>query len=148
MGALAKFVRLAKGERALIVMAALTLAAVKAGLSLLSFATVRRLTKHGRVGGRRLLSAPRPSVEKISWAVEAMSRRIPSATNCLVRALATEYMLRRFGYPSELRIGVAKTEAGAITAHAWVESEGAVVIGEFELGRYVVLSGSNVGRSV
>ena len=48
-------------------------------------------------------------------------------------------MLSRAGYPCELRMGVAKKAPDELIAHAWVESEGRVVIGEFELERYTPL---------
>jgi Transglutaminase-like superfamily len=38
-------------------------------------------------------------------------------------------MLRRAGYPAEIRIGVAKTPPGFL-AHAWVYSGEEVVLGE------------------
>jgi len=56
-----------------------------------------------------------------------------------VRALATQSLLGQYSYHSELRIGVRKAEDGGLAAHAWLESAGAVVIGEFELEHYVPL---------
>jgi hypothetical protein len=57
-----------------------------------------------------------------AWAVHAAARRLPR-TYCLARALALHDLLRRSGFPSELRIGVARAGAG-IDAHAWVECAG------------------------
>jgi hypothetical protein len=64
-----------------------------------------------------------------------------------VRALASEYVLGRCGYPSELKIGVAKSAAGELAAHAWLESDGRVVIGEFELDRYTALVAAEERKS-
>jgi hypothetical protein len=64
-----------------------------------------------------------------------------------VRALASEYVLGRLGYPCELKIGVAKGAAGEFAAHAWLESEGRVVIGEFEVDRYTALSAAEGRKS-
>jgi hypothetical protein len=50
-------------------------------------------------------------------------------------------MLRRYGFDSELKIGVTKSSGSGLAAHAWLESAGRVVIGDFELDRYVVLNG-------
>lgn len=66
---------------------------------------------------------------------------MPGGRNCLARALAAELMLGRYGYSSQLKIGVAKTPSGEFEAHAWLESEGRVLIGRFELGRYRELTG-------
>jgi hypothetical protein len=48
-------------------------------------------------------------------------------------------LLVRQGYPALLHIGAAKGEGGQLRAHAWVESEGRVVIGGHDLGRYAPL---------
>jgi hypothetical protein len=38
-------------------------------------------------------------------------------------------LLARRGYLADLRIGVIKADSGQLEAHAWVESEGQVIIG-------------------
>jgi hypothetical protein len=48
-------------------------------------------------------------------------------------------MLRQYGFDSALMIGVAKSPEGSLAAHAWLESAGRIVIGDFELDRYVTL---------
>jgi hypothetical protein len=50
-------------------------------------------------------------------------------------------LLARHGHPALVRIGVVRGEGGGVQAHAWVESEGAVVIGGAELDRYTPLAG-------
>lgn len=77
---------------------------------------------------RRLASDP-PSVDRIGWAVNIASRYVPLATHCLTRAVSTEILLRRRGYAAELCYGVRRNREVAFIAHAWVESEGVVVIG-------------------
>ena len=62
--------------------------------------------------------------------------------NCLVQAVAAEAMLIRAGHPCELRIGAAKNGPNELIAHAWLESEGRVLIGDFELDRYTPLIAS------
>lgn len=82
----------------------------------------------------------RPAVEarQVGWAVEVVSRRVPGAT-CLARALAARVLLALSGYPSRLRIGVARDERKHFHAHAWVECEGRVVIGDVGLDSYTIL---------
>jgi hypothetical protein len=70
----------------------------------------------------------------------AAGRFVPGASNCLVRALATQTLLGRFGHRSDLRIGVRKAGDGGIAAHAWLECDGAVVVGDFELDHYIPLA--------
>jgi hypothetical protein len=68
------------------------------------------------------------SAEKVVWAVTASSRYVPAAT-CLTQAFATQVLLSRRGLAARLRIGVVKGKDGRLQAHAWVESNGVVVIG-------------------
>jgi len=68
------------------------------------------------------------SVYKIVWAVSAAARRVPQAT-CLTQALATQIMLGRRGHRTSLQLGIMKTAAGKMDAHAWLEREGKVLIG-------------------
>jgi len=76
-------------------------------------------------------------VERIVWAVRTASRSTPGAT-CLVSGLALQRMLGRHGHRSELHIGVSRT-GGVFAAHAWVERDGRVLVGEGELDTYVRL---------
>jgi Transglutaminase-like superfamily len=66
--------------------------------------------------------------------------RMPGAKTRLNQALATQMLLARRGYPALLHIGVAKGKEGQFQAHAWVESEGKVVIGGAGLGCFTPLA--------
>src|SRR6202022_4590948 len=135
MAAISKFLRLSWREQKLVAGAVLALSAVRIGLIALPFATVRGIVARGY---RRPDDNPsRPALERATGAIEAASHYVPGGSNCLVRALASEYVLGRFGYPSELKIGVAKSAAGELAAHAWLESEGREGIGGLELSGYV-----------
>ncbi len=149
MGPVAKFVRLDRRDRALVTVAARRLALTWIGLRSAGFNALKRRASrvaapdprsHAWCGPPPRWSVSRPTVERISWAVRAASRFVPGASNCLVRALATQSLLGRFGYRSDLRIGVRKAADGGLAAHAWLESGGAVVIGEFELDHFVALT--------
>ena len=63
------------------------------------------------------------------WSVEAAGRRLLSRNPCLPKALAVLTLFRRAGIDAELRLGVAREGEDPMRAHAWVESEGKVVIG-------------------
>jgi hypothetical protein len=73
-----------------------------------------------------LPASDRFSAEKVAWAVELVSRYVPAT--CLSRALAAQVLLARRGYPVLLHFGAVK-EGERFLAHAWLESEGQVVIG-------------------
>src|SRR5712692_821797 len=119
--------------------AAAMLALVRTGLWAFPFPTLRRLLTPSP---RSPLSPASP--ERIAWAVAAIARRFPRFLTCLVQALGTDVVLRRRGYPSELRVGVRKPadeRPKPLQAHAWVVCQGRVVAGELpDLEGYVLLS--------
>ncbi len=102
--------------------------AIRMGLFLLPFRVLVRLVDLiGGAVGRP--PDPRFDAELTVWAVEAVGRRLLGRNPCLTQALAVDYLFRRAGVPADLHIGVARQENGELKAHAWVESEGEVVIG-------------------
>lgn len=68
------------------------------------------------------------SYQEICWAVTSAARYVPGAS-CLPQSLVGRSMLQRAGYPAEICLGVAHGRSG-FEAHAWVSSEGQVVLGE------------------
>jgi len=120
-----KFLRLPGADRSLLVRSVFLLGATRLALWLLPLRVVRRLLARAA----RSTSAAAATKERIAWAVAVAQRVVPQAT-CLPQALAAEALLTRAGHPAELRIGVIKTERGRLTAHAWVESGGDIVVGE------------------
>jgi hypothetical protein len=139
MSRLRRFLRLSAAERRLLIKAAVLLQITSVGMRLLPFRTLRRLlalAQRARAGSRRVDRIP---VERIAGAVEAADRHMPGEKTCLTQALAAQTLLVWQGYPAVLHIGAAKGEAGQLRAHAWVKSEGRVVIGGHDLGRYAPL---------
>lgn len=139
MRRLRRFLQLTAAEQQLLVKAVLLLCAAKVGLVLLPFQTLRRLMdKLARV---RLKSpkTERESAGKVAWAVELAGRLVPWATTCLTQGLVAQVLLVRRGRPASLHVGVVK-DAERFLAHAWLESEGKVVIGAHELDRYTLLT--------
>lgn len=133
---LARFFRLPFSDQRLLMRAALAVVSAKLAIRTLRLPAARTaVTRLERLGW---IVTPAPA-ERIVWAVEAAGRAIPGMKNCLVQAVAAEAMLVRAGHPCELRIGAAKNGPGGLIAHAWLESEGRVLIGEFELDRYTPL---------
>jgi hypothetical protein len=79
---------------------------------------------------------PRFTPRDAAWAVRAVAGRLPG-THCLARALALHALLRRAGFDSELRVGVARAGDYGIAAHAWVVCAGREIEGEPSAGAYV-----------
>jgi hypothetical protein len=98
--------------------------AVRVGLTTLRFATVRSL-----IMDRARPITDRYTIEQIVWGVRAVSRYVPNAT-CLTQALVVQRFLITSGYRCRFRLGVAKDAVRGFEAHAWVECDERVVIGE------------------
>jgi hypothetical protein len=125
------FAQLVRRDQRLLLEALITLAICRARLltqnieKLQAWATPTR-AKDAAIG-----------VERLAWAVEIASRRMPRAT-CLCRALALQRLLAKNGHGSELRIGVEKNN-DRFGAHAWLVRGGHVLIGASQLGKYELL---------
>jgi len=135
-----RFLRLPAGDRKILIKAGMLLWAVRLGLWILPFQRLRDLLRKENRKPIAEATAELASIQKIARSVKRMSRYVPAAT-CLTQALVTITMLEEAGLPAFLRIGVARSEAGKIEAHAWVESLGKVIIGgtHVDLKRFTVL---------
>ncbi|MBA3366511.1 MAG: lasso peptide biosynthesis B2 protein [Actinobacteria bacterium] len=133
MRALRKLAALPADRRLLLLKSLGVVTAARLGVTALPFGQLRRLV--GRL--ERRPSGTRPSEEELAWAVSRVSAYVPRAT-CLTQALALQAWLARHGYRPDLRIGVTK-EDGRLHAHAWVESEGRILIGGSEAKRFAPL---------
>ena len=130
MGRVRKFLHLSSRDQLFLVKTAGLVGLIRLGLWVLPFQTL------GRLLTKLSPATPAPpsnpvAANRIGWAVDITSRYIPDAT-CLTQALAAQFLLKRRGVAAELRIGVAKSATGQFEAHAWVESDGQVVIGGVE----------------
>jgi Transglutaminase-like superfamily len=135
MSRLRKFFLLPRSERWLLIKAAFLLGAIRIGLGLLPFQTLTQLLD----SVSKSSAAKRFSSDRIAWTVFAASRYVLGDRPCLTQALAAQMLLKRRGYPANLRIGVNRTAGKQLEAHAWVESEDRVVIGGGDLSRYTPL---------
>ncbi len=141
MRRLRKFLQLSDNDRRLLLSAAVLLNGIRLGLWLLPFQSLCRL-----LATLMPVIPPPPlageSIAKdVIWAIEVTSYYSPGGVKCLARALTTQVLLGRQGYSTDLRIGVAKSATGQLEAHAWVESQGKIIVGALEdLKRYAPLS--------
>ena len=133
-------------ERRLFFRAAWLLFLIRLGLWLLPFATMRWFVARLTRSPAKATKHPHVTEDQIVWAVARVSHYIPGAKSCLPRALTAYVLLRREGHPSDLHIGVALDERKKLQAHAWVESQGKVVIGDVDLSRYTPLPSSERSR--
>jgi hypothetical protein len=140
MRRLRKFFRLNPSNRKLLFKTWLLVVAVRLGLWVLPLKHLRRLLSPWTEREPSHFEANRILFEKLAWIVERASRYVPGARTCLVQALAVQVILARKGYPAGLRLGVSREGAEGIQAHAWVESNGMVVVGGADLDRYEPLT--------
>ena len=120
-------------ERRAVTRAGLLIAALQMALAVLPFRRV--------MGGVYRVARPRSPLgpgpgepsqfdrDLAVWAVEAAGRRLLSRNPCLPKALAVLILFRRAGEDAEFHLGVTRETDSPVRAHAWIESEGHVVIG-------------------
>lgn len=125
------FFRNSLSDQRLLITALALVFCIRLGLWLLPFRLLRK--KVEKITARVNSSSPRPKdfqmVRKVASCVRRVSRYVP-ASSCLAQALATQVLLAHQGQISNLRIGVTKGSEGDFKAHAWVESDGKIIIGQ------------------
>ena len=70
--------------------------------------------------------SPTPALDELTrlgYLVNSAAHHVLPAGNCLTRSLYLQWLLRRRGVPTDLRIGVQLSD-GQLLAHAWVEYAG------------------------
>jgi hypothetical protein len=105
--------------------ALLLLALFRVCLALVPVRRILRVVTHGSASA--IESAPVAPEEReaaialrVRWAVEAVARNSPVMFVCFPQTLTGYTMLRRRGVQSTMVYGVARTEAGDLTAHTWL----------------------------
>ncbi len=145
MERLRKFLALSWGDRCFLLAVALLLGGIRVGLVLLPFPWLWRILERlGRGAGASRAMAE--DVGRIVGTVNVMGRYVPGV-KCLERALAAKVLLSSAGHPVDLRIGVDRGQGVNLEAHAWLEDDGRIVIGNMEdLSRYTRLPVLELGN--
>jgi hypothetical protein len=124
----AKFARLRPADQWLFLRIVALLARVRLALWFKSFQRVRELAE--RLGARPVpKNARRLSAHDLTSLITVAASYIPGAT-CLTQAFVAHAILRRYGYVPDLKIGVGRNDSGRFHAHAWVELDGKVILGQ------------------
>jgi hypothetical protein len=119
-------VRKVVAHSGLLARATLWLAFVRAGLTLSSYRTVRRLTLPASMAAAR--EVPNGDVDLMAWAVRRGARFVPGAS-CLTQAAAMQAMLARQSVASTVHLGVLNKDGGELRSHAWLEVAGRTTVG-------------------
>ncbi|HEY8748229.1 MAG TPA: lasso peptide biosynthesis B2 protein [Tepidisphaeraceae bacterium] len=126
---IAKFARLGLREQWLAIRIVGMLWRVRIALWVLPFQRVRAMaTRMGRAGVGK--NASGISAHNLTSLISVAAVHVPGAS-CLTQALVAQALLERYGYEPVLKIGVGRTGPdNRFGAHAWIELEGKVVIGQ------------------
>jgi hypothetical protein len=128
MAAMRKFLGLSSKDQCFLMGSLLLVVMIRSSLWILPFGLIHRCLNILTTVPTPLPSTASSSTARTVWAVTVTSRYVPGAT-CLTQALVTQILLARQGYPTNLRIGVAKDKNNKLKAHAWLESQEQIVIG-------------------
>lgn len=115
---------------------ALTLASLR--VRFLPFRSLRpHLGTEGKEASPVLTAAQAAYAREVSWALSAISRRLPRPPTCLAQAAAARSVLATRGVPATVYIGVASPPPGRVVdAHAWLRCGDRIVSGRAEARRY------------
>jgi hypothetical protein len=121
-------------DRWLVVSALLLVSATRFALCILPVRRAARLL--GWLVPGRPGKPPDPSLaDRVAAAIMHASRVVPGAA-CLTQALAAQVLLERHGVPTRLHIGIVRDGQQAVRGHAWVETQGMIVIGGIMAGQW------------
>lgn len=118
----------------LLLEALLVVPLARIAVAILPFRVVHRAVETAMRRRGKASDVPR---ERIAAAVARVARRVPGAS-CLTQVVAAALLSARYGHAATLRLGVTRQE-DRVAAHAWLESEGRVILGEPEPGTFVIL---------
>ena len=125
---------------------ALWLIAVRAGLCLLPFDQLRGWVVHSNKPSSE--PADIEDMHEITEAIERLSRFLtPLQINCLPQALVGQRLLSGKGFDVRLKIGVLKNRGDRLAAHAWLEYQGKVILGDLRgLGQFTVFPSLEIAQ--
>jgi hypothetical protein len=66
---------------------------------------------------------------RTSWAVQSAAAHLPWRTDCLVRVVAADRLVRRKGLQPEFFLSAGKTQEDGFMAHAWLSCQGIEMTG-------------------
>ena len=106
---------------------------MRLGLWTIPFSRFQRVLARFNASSGSKRHAALPTIVQLVLEVRIVSNYVPHAT-CLTQALAGPVLLARYGYPAVVHVGVAKpeTDMKSFQSHAWLESDGQVIIGASE----------------
>lgn len=120
------FFKLSGDEQRILLKTLFLMVKIRLMLWLMSFPRIQRSFKYIKP-----TATDKAAVTNLIWSVKVVSHYVPRST-CLTNALTGYSLFSLYGYPSQVKIGVGKSSEGEFEAHAWLEYNDEVVIGESE----------------
>ena len=142
-----KNIRNSRGKK-LFLQTYIVMTLVRLGLLLLPFSRLNDSIGKAKQLNFLAFAPEEVNIDNIARAVYRSGRYQPGNPMCLARALTTAVLMNIYDFPHQINIGVAKSDSG-IDAHAWIVSQGVVVVGDMpDLSRYVVMSAEGKGMTI
>ena len=107
----------------------------KFSLTILSFVNFKKLF-YSLTQTNILQDYNHNQISEITYAVKVISSHLPFETNCLVQALTTKFLLR---HDKNVVLMIGVNIHTGFEAHAWVEKEGIIIIGDASLTHFTPL---------
>jgi Transglutaminase-like superfamily len=137
MKSVLRFIRLASQDRNLFLKTYILLTIVRLGLFFRSFNRLCQILARMSSPEQSVAGDHHQLVCRVIWSINASCKLMPGSVKCLARALTMKTLLDMHHCPSKLMIGVDKNKVEQLEAHAWVEYEGHVVMGQLnDLSRF------------
>ena len=139
MGAIRKLHNLLPRERLILAQAWCFLMLSDVALKIFSFNHLLKFLRTRCSNCRKKVPTPTDlSSLRLAWLVEVAGRYSPIDATCLKQALVLCWLLGKQGLDATLQIGVARDRESLI-AHAWVEWNGQVLIGQGGVEKFQIL---------
>ena len=136
MNLIVKFLQLEEKKKILIIKATLLLLVVRLWLYFFSFKSIYNFIRKERKNND-LNTNNTISKTEVIWSVEATSNHLPFISTCLIKALAAYILLSNYNHQSNIKIGITKPKNNILDAHAWIESNGEIIMGKnYKLPEY------------
>jgi len=133
------FFRLPFAEKLLLGESLVLVALIGFGLRLIPFKFFKKSLRKRLAEEAKQAPIDWKLINLIVRSVRSVSRFVPFAS-CLPQALTAMFLIKLKGQHTELKIGVAKDENQLFKAHAWLETNGRIIIGKLPAHRqYKVL---------
>nr|WP_319374717.1 lasso peptide biosynthesis B2 protein [uncultured Methanobacterium sp.] len=131
MGIISSFIRLPSREKLVAIQSLYWVFIIRIMIWIFPFHSVQKRVQKIVANSNPHINHSMP-MSQLRLMILVAARYVPRAT-CLIQALAGFILFSKYGYSTSIKIGVL-TENGEFEAHAWLEHNDSVVLGESEKG--------------